>query len=500
MKNRFYLFVMIIVASLMLGFACSATAAEIEVGDTLLLGSTLQESLHGGPVYGTAPIEWTVLARENDRVLLITKQAVCYKPYGGSNWANSSLRSYLNEEFYEYAFTEEEKSVIIPVTVPADQNPMYDSDQGDATTDRVFILSIEEAKAYLPTIGSRCCTATAYVNGEGAFRGVNGNCNWLLRTRGIYSSDTTSVFSFGAIDYFGRYIYDESFAIRPALWIDTGSDEWKNLELIYTSLDDQALGKIHTMDLTHVDMILNTGRDNSSSEENDQRQEEAKNTEEVLEQIRLIYASKEYWERDSSTHMVMYAVTDLDHNGRLEIITAENYSSGNYTHLEIWEVDEDRSALVNLGSGIDNNFMLTYGSFDNDILRDDVCAPDILPDRFGAEPITETNAYSLAGEDRIYYTFQNFSGNIESWDQIQESLFLEKGEVHVFPVAWRVYDGSGTTRFYDYQGNVIGPQQYGDWDSFFEGYRKNVVRLYWFWNSTCSIETMMDSYNVFSHR
>ena len=86
----------------------------------------------------------------------------------------------------------------------------------------------------------------------------------------------------------------------------------------------------------------------------------------------------------------------------------------------------------------------------------------------------------------------------ESWEQVQECLYLEKGELHIFPTAWRQKGEFGSSRYYDYGGNIIGPQQYADWDSFFEGYEKNIVRIYWLWNSTCSVETMLDSYRVFS--
>lgn len=40
-----------------------------------------------------------------------------------------------------------------------------------------------------------------------------------------------------------------------------------------------------------------------------------------------------------------YVVTDLDRNGRLELITATLQGTGLYTYLNVWEVNEDGTAL-----------------------------------------------------------------------------------------------------------------------------------------------------------
>ena len=500
--NRVYrLILVIVIICLALPFADSAFATGIEVGDTVIFGHTLQESLHGGSVLGGAPIEWQVLAKEDNKLLLITKQAIDYKPYGGSTWEDSFIRSYLNDSFYNTVFSEEEKSVIVPTTISADPNSLFVTDQGSVSIDQVFLLSINEVKEYFPTVESRCCSATAYVNGEGTFQGLNGNCNWILRTMGFRSSYVSSVFSYGALDYFGHNINDENLAIRPAIWINIGSDAWKNLENSNYSQDENATKRIQSMDLKFAEEIIHAGRRDENSTKTNNVQDIGEDAD-IRKQIQLIYDSMENWKRDSSIHTVMYSVTDFDHNGRLEIVTAENYSSGHYTIFNIWEISDDRNALIDLGSGIESNFMLSYGNFENDSIRNDVCAPDVISDRYAhslyGEPITEVNAYSLQGDSRVYYAFQNFSGGVENWEQIQEVLFLENEGLHVFPIAWRYKEDFWiSSRYYDYNGHVIGPQQYADLDSFFEGYQKKVVRLYWLWDSTTSVETLLDSYRVF---
>lgn len=62
---------------------------------------------------------------------------------------NCSLREWLNEEFYNSAFSNSEKEQILSVTVPADKNPEYDTNSGNDTEDKIFLLSVSEAKKYL---------------------------------------------------------------------------------------------------------------------------------------------------------------------------------------------------------------------------------------------------------------------------------------------------------------------------------------------------------------
>lgn len=58
-------------------------------------------------------------------------------------WADSTLRKYLNCEFYD-KFTKADKSRIIPVINKNPDNQWYGSKGGEDTRDSVFLLSIEE--------------------------------------------------------------------------------------------------------------------------------------------------------------------------------------------------------------------------------------------------------------------------------------------------------------------------------------------------------------------
>lgn len=102
------------------------------------------------------PIEWIVLEKdsENKRALIISKYILdvrfnVYKS-GEKNttWENSNIRTWLNNEFYNIAFTEEEKNKIKEVQLVNEDNDDYMTLGGRDTMDKIFLLSISEARKY----------------------------------------------------------------------------------------------------------------------------------------------------------------------------------------------------------------------------------------------------------------------------------------------------------------------------------------------------------------
>ena len=104
---------------------------------------------------GFDPIEWVVLDRDrfNHRALLISKYILdsdnCkLANENGAGWENCGMRNWLNEKFYNVAFTEPEKERIISTKLINKDNEDYDTIAGIDTEDKVFFLSIDEAKKY----------------------------------------------------------------------------------------------------------------------------------------------------------------------------------------------------------------------------------------------------------------------------------------------------------------------------------------------------------------
>ena len=66
------------------------------------------------------------------------------------------------------------------------------------------------------------------------------------------------------------------------------------------------------------------------------------------DQINLIADNADNWKQDVPSGVWGYSVTDLDQNGRLEIIAASVQGTGFYTYLDIYEVNEEGTGLTKI--------------------------------------------------------------------------------------------------------------------------------------------------------
>jgi hypothetical protein len=160
-------------------------------------------------------IEWEVLAKENGKALLISKYALDCKPYHENScsitWENCTLRKWLNSEFINNAFSEEEIAEIVLT-----RNETKGSIQ---TEDKVFLLSIEEANKYL-TQEERKCRPTPYAKLHNAWSSGDNFCCWWLRSHGNYQIYVANVFVDGDVYNLGGYVSNGNYAVRMAMWVD----------------------------------------------------------------------------------------------------------------------------------------------------------------------------------------------------------------------------------------------------------------------------------------
>ena len=197
---------------------------NIKVGDTYKFGSYEQDNKTSN---GKEEIEWIVLDKDGMSLLLISKYALDCQQYNTSyinvTWETCSLRKWLNGTFLSAAFSSEEQNSIISSTVTADKNPSYSTSPGNNTTDKVFLLSINEVNKYFNSDSARQCQGTAYCYAQGAYKAGNGNCWWWLRSPGYYSDYAAYVYYGGSVTHSGDFVNDCYVAVRPALWINLGS-------------------------------------------------------------------------------------------------------------------------------------------------------------------------------------------------------------------------------------------------------------------------------------
>ena len=204
---------------------------NLAVGDIVYFGKYEQDNDASN---GAEYIEWIVLAKKVDSCLVISKYALDCKPYNEKDesvtWSTSSLRNWLNNDFLNKAFTEEEINQIPTVQVAADENPSNRTNPGVATPDKIFLLSIKEAKQFFATDEARRCAPTAYAKAQGAYTSSDYQtssgkftCWWWLRSPGGNQGYAATVNRAGDVRYDGYGVNCGYDSVRPALWITLDS-------------------------------------------------------------------------------------------------------------------------------------------------------------------------------------------------------------------------------------------------------------------------------------
>ena len=198
---------------------------KINAGDILKFGSYPYEE------DGTSkPIEWIVLDIDaKGNALLLSKYALDNVEYNETDtdvtWETSTIRHWLNKDFFNKAFNEEEKKKIAETYIENNDNLDYLTKGGNATKDRIFLLSIEEVHKYLRSKEIRKAIPTPYaktVNGGrlSTDADTGGSCWWWLRSPGIDQYTAADVNTDGYVFSDGHFVYNDYYAVRVAFKIN----------------------------------------------------------------------------------------------------------------------------------------------------------------------------------------------------------------------------------------------------------------------------------------
>ena len=224
------------------GYKTSYNFSKAKKGDIIKFGSYEQDY----PVNGKDPIEWIVLDKKKDGLLVMSKYALDCLPYNtefvNTTWAECTLREWLNKKFYNAAFNSVEKKMIKTASVKNEDNPYYGTEGGKDTKDKVFLLSLSEIVNTKYGFDSdldaydinRRCAPTDYAVAQGAWQysGTNfyyvtadniGVCWWWLRSPGDGSNFAACVCNDGRVDDDGGIVNDGDGAVRPVLFINLKS-------------------------------------------------------------------------------------------------------------------------------------------------------------------------------------------------------------------------------------------------------------------------------------
>lgn len=178
-------------------------------------------------------------------------------------------------------------------------------------------------------------------------------------------------------------------------------------------------------------------------------------------QLRLFADTYAHWVKTDLMGNYSYCVTDLDQNGRLEILVTLCSGTGMFSQTDIWEISEtlDSVKLCDLSAISEDN----------------------QPDLVG---VRETAAYF---DGQVYrYLFSDYirQGAAES-DEVLYALMLSAGSVRTEALATvkQAYSPDSeepVTSYYDAGGDEITEQEYqAAAESAFAGQERYAVRLDW---------------------
>ena len=194
------------------------------IGDTFTMGEYEQNA---NKEDGSEPIEWVVLDKSDRGIFVMSQYALSALNYYYENtkykyttWETCYIRSYLNGEFYDEVFTDEERGYIMLTHNVNDDNVEYGTEGGNDTDDYVFLLSHDEVMHYFPERDSRRCHPTAQAIKEGAHISSNPpNTYWWLRSPGKFRCNAEYVFDSGVVYTYGSDVGHVDVCMRPAMWL-----------------------------------------------------------------------------------------------------------------------------------------------------------------------------------------------------------------------------------------------------------------------------------------
>ena len=230
---------------------------EIKTYETITFGEWRDE-----------PIEWRVLDIQEQKVLVISNDILALRQYHDAfslpPWVDSSLRSWLNNDFYQTAFSEEERLAINLTLV---ETPDFDTEfetlytdgsvektpvtiKGSIDTeDWIFCLSVEEATKYFNSSAERIAyltfTQQDYDYAIRAVEAAGGSTEewlyystfelnkkaselWWLRS-GTYVGYDGDIW-IGSKTMDGDNPWGWPCGVRPAMWVQLGEDEINDLQ------------------------------------------------------------------------------------------------------------------------------------------------------------------------------------------------------------------------------------------------------------------------------
>jgi hypothetical protein len=181
------------------------------------------------------PIEWRVLSTGNNELFLMAENILDSRAYNrefsAAPWETCDLRLWLNNSFYNTAFSSYEKAKIKTSYVVNEDNALFGMDGGSNTNDKLFLLS--KSEALNPSFGfssisflfnkDRQAEGTDFAKCRGldatSKHTYNGKSEWWLRSQGPYTGYHSYVQAGGSIFFlFYNSVNFNYIGVRPVMY------------------------------------------------------------------------------------------------------------------------------------------------------------------------------------------------------------------------------------------------------------------------------------------
>ncbi len=200
----------------------------------------------------------------------------------------------------------------------------------------------------------------------------------------------------------------------------------------------------------------------------------------VDQQLNLIYSQLDKMMQNDGRNTWYYCVTDLDHDGNLELIAASLHPQDRSTNVKIWEVSGDGTALIECGLAKD----------------EDESFPDIMTESADAFYNRETDTWN-------YLVYDNIVISDTEVYTIETSVSLKDGVLgyNAHAIEHTVLENAYRSVSYtDVNGFVISQEQYSRsaTDAFAGMERSNAAFEWLTAEDVVSLSKLTDSYMVFA--
>lgn len=260
-----FLFVVLVISFIIIYLICYSS---LKKNDYIWFGSYEQDNDLSN---GSEPIKWQVLSVNSTEAVLLCTDIIDIVPFSYDNssssmiWETSFIRDWLNKDFYESAFSEEEISCIKSIVIKNTPNPVdglqYNPKENN-TEDKVYLLSFDELEEYglceriiLKDFESyeerydslmydnlearnkdikRKCVVSEYVLNKMSYIDIYADHTtenrqsypWFLRSKGLGDKMVGGIESNGSISFTGFNGY-AGFGIRPVIRINLSNGKYK---------------------------------------------------------------------------------------------------------------------------------------------------------------------------------------------------------------------------------------------------------------------------------